>query len=102
MNRKPATFTTGAASWLLIALTLTVGLLAATPAPARADNPAPSKATAKYEIDFMEGMIDHHFMAVQMPQICVGKAVHEELRGLCQNIITTQQQELAERVSSPE
>ena len=58
--------------------------------------PAPDKATAKFEIDFMKGMIDHHAMAVQMANICLQKAIHPELRSLCQNIIAAQQQEIAE------
>lgn len=61
--------------------------------------PAPDRSTAKYEVDFMTGMIDHHAMAVMMGQMCLEKAIHEELRTMCQNIITTQQQEIAEMQS---
>ena len=78
---------------LLLAFAFSV--LAAGSASAKADDPAPNKATAKFEITFMEGMIDHHFMAVQMANICLQKAVHEELRTLCQNIANTQSQEIA-------
>lgn len=42
----------------------------------------------------MEDMIDHHMMAIMMAEMCVEKALHEELRSLCQNIITTQSQEM--------
>jgi uncharacterized protein (DUF305 family) len=42
----------------------------------------------------MEQMIDHHSMAVMMAQMCVSKAVHPELRAMCQNIITSQSQEI--------
>ena len=79
---------------LLLTLAFTFGTLAVGTAAARADDPAPNKATAKFEITFMEGMIDHHFMAVQMANICLQKAVHEELRVLCQNIVNTQSQEI--------
>ena len=78
----------------LAALALAAGLMVLAPAPAVADGPAPDRSTAKFEIRFMQDMIDHHFMAVQMAQICQQKAVHEELRALCEQIETTQAQEI--------
>ena len=45
-----------------------------------ASGPAPTKAQARYEIDFLQDMIDHHMMAVMTAELCVEKAVHEELR----------------------
>ncbi len=62
--------------------------------PVFADAPAPDKQTAKYEIKFMENMIDHHAMAVLMAQMCTMKAVHPELAALCQNIIASQATEI--------
>lgn len=56
--------------------------------------PAPTAAEANYEIKFMTDMIDHHHMAIMMSEVCVAKAVHEELRALCQDIITAQQAEI--------
>jgi uncharacterized protein (DUF305 family) len=47
----------------------------------------------------MKDMIDHHQMAIQMANMCLEKAVHEELRTLCQEIITAQQQEIVEMQS---
>lgn len=61
--------------------------------------PAPTPSAANYEIKFMENMIDHHAMAVAMGQICLQKAVHEELRSLCQNIISSQSAQIAEMQS---
>jgi uncharacterized protein (DUF305 family) len=61
--------------------------------------PAPDRSTARYEIDFMTDMIDHHAMAVRMSQICLTKAIHQELRNLCQNIIATQTQEIQQMQS---
>lgn len=58
-----------------------------------ASAPAPQNSAAKFEQDFMMGMIDHHEMAIQTAQICLEKAVHEELRETCENIITTQRAE---------
>ena len=59
-----------------------------------ASTPAPDKQTAKFEIDFMQGMIDHHAMAVAMAELCVQKAIHEELRQLCGDIIAAQSAEI--------
>lgn len=40
-------------------------------------------------------MIDHHAMAVMMAEMCVEKAIHEDLRSMCEEIIATQSQEIA-------
>ena len=55
---------------------------------------APQVGTARFEIDFMQDMIDHHAMAVETAELCVAKAVHEELRELCQRIIAAQSREI--------
>ncbi|MBI3964988.1 MAG: DUF305 domain-containing protein [Chloroflexi bacterium] len=44
--------------------------------------------------DVMEDMIDHHQMAVHTATMCMEKAIHPELRDLCQQIVTTQTQEI--------
>jgi uncharacterized protein (DUF305 family) len=62
---------------------------------ASAAEPAPDTATAKYEVRFMTNMIDHHTMAIRMGEVCLVNAIHDELRALCQNIITAQMQERA-------
>lgn len=69
-------------------------MLAVFAMPVAADAPAPDKQTAKYEIKFMENMIDHHAMAVMMAEMCMMKAVHPELIAACENIIATQSQEI--------
>lgn len=85
-SRHPFYFTLFAYA---MALFTTLGLPAA-----QASVPAPEKATAKYEIRFMEDMIDHHMMAINMAELCLAKAVHPELQTLCQQIITAQQSEI--------
>lgn len=85
-----------------IALMLSMALIfTATVISAQTANsgPAPDRATAKFEIDFMKDMIDHHAMAIEMAQICVEKAVHEQLRTLCGEIITAQREEIQEMQS---
>lgn len=79
------------------ALTLTVMAASAFAAlPARADAPAPDPARAQFEVDFLTNMIDHHAMAVQMAEVCVDRAVHPQLRSLCQDIITSQGSQISE------
>jgi len=79
--------------------TSTVGTTAQTEGVTIASAPAPSPSTANFEIGFMTGMIDHHQMAIEMAEICLAKAVHEELRSMCQNIIATQSAEIQEMQS---
>ncbi len=45
---------------------------------------------ARAEIRFLEGMIDHHQMALDMAQDCLNKASAGSLKELCQNIIDGQ------------
>jgi uncharacterized protein (DUF305 family) len=80
----------------VLILALFFGFAAAASAEGRVNDPAPDRAAAKFEIDFMKDMIDHHAMAVMTATMCIEKAIHEELRAMCQNILTTQQQEIAE------
>lgn len=79
---------------ILFSVSLVFTMALAVVIPAVADAPAPEKNTAKFEVDFMQGMIDHHMMAVMMAEMCLEKAVHEELLQTCENIITTQSQEM--------
>jgi uncharacterized protein (DUF305 family) len=81
-----------ASRWLV---TLAAALaIWAGPATAIASAPASDPATARYEIHFMEEMIDHHTMAVHMGEMCLEKATHAELLTTCQQIVTTQTQEI--------
>lgn len=56
--------------------------------------PAPTRATARYEVDFMTDMIDHHAMAVEMAELCLEKAVHADLLAMCGDIIAAQSAEI--------
>lgn len=79
---------------LLLAGALTVALLGLGGGVANASEPAPEKSTARYEVDFMTDMIDHHAMAIMMAEMCLDKAVHEELESMCADIIAAQQAEI--------
>ena len=48
----------------IVVLTLLASMMMAFATPVLADAPAPDQQTSKYEIKFMENMIDHHAMAV--------------------------------------
>lgn len=78
------------AAFLFVAL-VGAGL---TVAPAGAEEPAPDRSTARFEVDFLTNMIDHHAMAVQMADMCVDKAVRPELEGMCESIKTSQSQQI--------
>ena len=60
---------------------------------------APDRRASRFEIDFMKGRIDHHAMAIEMAEICLTNAIHEELRALCEDIIAAQSAEI-ERMQS--
>ena len=81
----------------LIGLALTLVIAGLAVVPALADAPAPDRSTARFEVKFMEDMIDHHHMAVMMAELCPTRATeHAALRDMCQNIIMTQMQEIEE------
>ena len=81
--------------WVLAAFLGMAAVVGFNP-PARADEAAPTNRVARYEVDFMKDMIDHHQMASMMSQMCLEKAVHPELRAMCQQIIAAQQAEISQ------
>ncbi len=97
-------------------LVLLAGLLASGCTTEEPDPPSGMPAevdvvTARYERRFMEDMILHHRMAVDMSAMCADKAEHQELRALCQGMGAAQQREIEDmgawlqswyRVSPPE
>jgi uncharacterized protein (DUF305 family) len=62
--------------------------------PALANGPAADRRAARFEVAFMEEMIDHHQMGVHMAHVCVDKAVHSDLRRLCRSIARVQAAEI--------
>jgi uncharacterized protein (DUF305 family) len=58
-----------------------------------ADKPAEGRA-GRSEVRFLEGMMDHHQMAVDMANDCLKKAKTEALITICKNIITAQTGEI--------
>lgn len=49
-----------------------------------------------YEIAFMTAMIRHHRRAVREGTTCTGRAEHEQLIGLCRNIVGSQQAQIVQ------
>lgn len=64
-------------------------------APALADGPIEGRS-GRAELRYMEGMIDHHQMAVDMANDCLAKASSDDLKTICQNIIDAQTAEIAQ------
>lgn len=63
------------------------------------NGPAPTQENATYETQFMVQMMDHHFLAAQMAQVCLKKASHQQLLTLCHTIISSQEQQISEMQS---
>lgn len=59
----------------------------------RADDWNTSRAT-RAEVRFLEGMSDHHQMAVDMANDCLTKNVADDLKTLCQGVIDAQTPEI--------
>jgi uncharacterized protein (DUF305 family) len=76
--------------WILV-----VGLLVAALFVPFAQAGAPTGGRAgRAELRFMQGMIDHHQMALDMANDCLAKATDETLKAMCQGIIDAQTAEI--------
>jgi uncharacterized protein (DUF305 family) len=73
----------------LLALMLTATALPVT----LADDPVDGRA-GRAEVRFLQGMIDHHQMALDMAVDCLDKASTESVVTLCQNVIDAQSAEI--------
>lgn len=60
-----------------------------------ASGPAPERDERRFEIDFLSMMIDHHYGAVKMAELCDGRTVHSALLDMCHSIKSTQTAEIA-------
>jgi uncharacterized protein (DUF305 family) len=74
----------------LLALLALLGL----PGVASASAPAPTNAEARFEVDFLRETVDHHFMALEMGELCVEKATDERLQAVCADIVAAQAGEI--------
>lgn len=78
---------------ILVILTLLVVALGLLEQSALADDPVEGRA-GRAEVRFLEGMIDHHQMALDMANHCLGKTTNASLLALCQAIIDAQSAEI--------
>lgn len=60
-----------------------------------ASAPAPNKDQAQFEVKFLSQMIDHHYAAVKMAELCPGRTIHPELQQMCDSIESSQTQQIA-------
>lgn len=77
-------------SLLLVGLIVLVPLAAST---VLADGPVSGRA-GRAEVRYMEGMADHHQMALDMAQDCLPKAATDTVRTVCQAVIDAQTPEI--------
>lgn len=75
-----------------VMLILFVALALAVPI-ALADGPVTGRG-ARAEVRYMEGMIDHHQMALDMAEDCMAKVETESFRAVCQAVIDAQTPEI--------
>jgi uncharacterized protein (DUF305 family) len=64
------------------------------PSQPGSSGPAPDREVAKFEVRYMTFSIDHHTVGIKMAELCVSKAVHNELRDLCRRAIESQRREI--------
>jgi uncharacterized protein (DUF305 family) len=77
----------------LLAFSLLLAMSLGALLSAQADSPAAGR-NGRAEVRFLQGMIDHHQMALDMSADCLAKARAAELKTLCQNIIAAQSAEV--------
>ena len=56
--------------------------------------PAPERDQRRFEVGFLRMMIDHHYGAVKMSELCDGRTVHDELHEMCDSIKAMQTAEI--------
>jgi uncharacterized protein (DUF305 family) len=59
-----------------------------------ADAPAPERDQRRFEVEFLKAMIDHHYGAIKMSELCKGRTVHPELQEMCDMVIANQSAEI--------
>lgn len=57
---------------------------------------APDAKSAPYDLQFLDTMIAHHQGAVVMAKPAAGKSAHDELKKLAENIVISQEKEIAQ------
>lgn len=79
---------------VLLALTPALGIFTVAIEPILASQPAPRNRITQLEIRLLRDLIDGHNFAIEMSEVCLQRATLEELKSLCQQVVTAQQQEI--------
>ena len=58
--------------------------------------PAPERDQRRFEVKFLKTMIDHHYGAIKMSELCKGRTIHAELQEMCDMVIAAQSAEITE------
>lgn len=66
---------------------------------AQAKELTPSATAAQFEIRFMEQLSDHHLSGVKADNLCLQRAVHEDLRDMCAMDKANQMMQINQMVS---
>jgi uncharacterized protein (DUF305 family) len=77
----------------LLCSALLIGVVVSAGMVARADDPSTGRA-GRAEVRFLQGMIDHHTMALDMAGDCLKKAKTDSVLKLCQGVIDAQSAEI--------
>lgn len=93
-NRALPRLSTSIALQFLLPVTLTVGVFTATTKPSAASEPAPRMRLTQIEVRLLRDFIDHHYFAIQISQVCLQKATRQQLKSICEEVITAQRQEI--------
>ncbi|MBE9103571.1 DUF305 domain-containing protein [Nostoc sp. B(2019)] len=95
-NRKSSLpcLTASIALRVLLALTPTLGVFTIAIEPILASQPAPRNRLTQLEIRLLRDLIDGHNFAIEMSEVCLRRATLQELKSLCRQVITAQQQEI--------
>jgi uncharacterized protein (DUF305 family) len=78
---------------MVIVFLVVVAVLAIS--PSLADTPVEGRA-GRAEVRFLEGMIDHHQMALDMAADCLENASTDEVRTICEAVIAAQMPEIVQ------
>lgn len=81
-----------ASAALAAALTMAIAASSVAAGPSES-GPASNQNVATIEREFLAGMIPHHRGAIDMTKMCLEKAIHAELRELCEKDMRDQNRE---------
>lgn len=79
---------------MFLALTPALSIFTVAIEPILASQSAPRNRLTQVEIRLLRDLIDGHNFAIEMSKICLQRATLKELKSVCQQVITNQQEEI--------